>query len=306
MEAVLLAIGIAGFTYFTVRWMQLRSGYRSMSSVEQRYAEVSAEQDAKRTKSARRGPVRRLHLALSRAGFGDDLFPLVAAASFGYLLTAVGLRIVLPVWLAAVIAVPVGVVIAWLVNQWAVKARANRFNNQMILLLELVTGQVKGGAGAERALTLVVPTLPDPMREEMTAVIEATGSGGDLIVALRGLREKYPSRAFDMFLSALEIDRSEGHSIAPALEQAADLLKKSFALQSEARAEITSTKWEFYAVAAVIVALTLKIVLESDPATAGAFTSVIGVVLLVAGFANMGWGFLRFNKLIAKIGKDSL
>lgn len=307
MSPVLVAVflvSLAGFGFFATRWIQLRSGYRAMSPAERRYADVSAESQRSRDKDSTR--LATLRRRLRESGWPADVFTLVALAGFAFLVAAVGLRIAgAPEWVAALAAAPVAAGTVWLAFRIVVNRRNAQVNRQLVTMLELMVAQVRGGVGAERALMLVVPSLPEPLKSEMTTVLDRASSGGDLLDELRLLEQKYPSRAFGMFIAALEMDRSEGASLEPALNQAADMLKKSFALQSEARAELSSTRWEFIAVTLVICLISLKMVIDTDESGSPVYSTWWGMLILAAAVANTVFGIVRFNRLMDRLVKET-
>lgn len=296
------AIAMAGLTYYLVRWAQLRTGYSAMSQLEQRYAEISEVRKTSAKVSRREA----LRAELRRIGLADDLFPLFAAAAFLYLLVAVPLRFTgLPELVTMLAAIPAAAGAAWVGVLVRAQRRRGAFNQQLVDLLDLVTGQIQGGVGAERAMMIVAPQMPDPIRTEMTRALAAGQAGKDVIGAMRELRDRYPSRAFDMFIAALEIDRAEGQAIGPALRQASDLLKREFALAGEAKAEIAQTKYEFLAVAGIVVALCGYLVVGGSAETQEAYRSVGGVIALLAAAANVSFGAFRFFRMMSKIKGDT-
>lgn len=302
---LLLLAGIAGFAFFAMRWIQLRSGYKAMSATEQRYAEITAAAQQNRKKSGGRWAL--LRRRLRETGWPADLFTMVALTGFAFLTAAVALRIVgASEWLAVLAAAPVAAAATWMVFRIVSNRRVAQVNQQMITMLDLMVAQVRGGVGAERALMLVVPSLPDPLKSEMAAVVDRTSAGSNLIDELTALSQKYPSRAFSLFIAALEMDRSDGSPLEPALTQASDMLKRTFALQSEARAELSSTRWEFIGVTAVICAIAVKMVADTTSSGDHVYSTPIGFALLAAGAANVVWGIVRFNRLMDKLIKETI
>ena len=109
-----------------------------------------------------------------------------------------------------------------------------------------------------------------------------------------------------MFLSALEIDRSEGATIAPALQQASNIMKDNFALKAEAQAELSSVKSEFIGVFIILVLIGWLIIqAPTPPGTPSVWTTPAGIVVAIACVANAGLGWLRLRLLISKIEKET-
>ena len=301
MLALVATVAAAGAAYFTVRFIQLWRGYSALSQVERRRAEVLATRESTGTVTR----LQAIRLEFARLGLGRDLFPLLAAFATSFLVVAAPLSIALPVWMALLAAIPGAGAVAWFAVGFNARRRRSAFNRQLIDLLDLTVSQIKGGVGAERALHIVVPQLPNPVREEMAAALAAGQAGKDLVSAMRELGERYPSKAFEMFLAALEIDRAEGHAIAPALDQAAELLKQEFTLAAEANSALAQVKYEFYAVAAIVVGIASYLILGGEKEFREAYSSPMGLIVLALAAGNMGLGFFRFNRKIKSVTGDT-
>lgn len=302
LAIIVTAVCLAAFTYFIVRFVQLRSTYRGMTPIEQRYAEIHET----RAQSDKVSVRERIRLEMRRLGLAEDLFPLYAALAFLYIAVAVPLRLTgLGEMVTMLAAIPVAGVAAWGLIVWRAQRRRGAFNKQLIDLLDLVNGQILGGVGAERALNMVTPRMPDPIRTEMLATLSAGQAGKDLLGAMRELAGRYPSRAFDMFIAALEIDRAQGAAVGPALTQASALLKRDFALAAEAKAEIAQTKFEFLGVAGIVVGLCAYLVFGSGPENREAYSSAAGVIALAIGAGNVALGGFRFFRMMNKVKGDT-
>lgn len=304
MPMMLLTLGsviaFAGATFFFLRWLHMRSGYQAMSVVERRYAEITDRTETLERKE--HGFAARLQADLLAATGGNGYSLLVALASIAYLVFVVVLSVIgLPTVYALGVAIPL-VVISGRVTSVALAGRRRRaFKQQMIELLDGLAGQVKT-TGPARALEIVVPTMPNPLRGEMTKVIDSYRSGADLLEGLRELSERYPSRAFDVFLAALEIDQREGKAIGSALRQASTMLKRDFALQSEAESEIAGARWEFLGVAGMILLIAAVMIFKSSPENKAAYLKPIGLGVLAVAAGWYSVGVYRFWRLLERIG----
>lgn len=302
LTTLLLGLSATGAVFFLLRGIQMRAGLRGLSQLEIKRAEL----EEARAKAEKVPAKERLRVELRRHGYEGDLFPFTAAMGFLYLLLMVLLHLTgLSYSIGALIALPASAATVWAASAWAAQARRRRFNHQLVDLLELVAGQIEGGNGAQKALSNVVGNMPEPIRGEMIRVLDAQMLSKDLIAAMRELAERYPSRAMSMFISALEIDRAEGHAIGPALHQAAELLKRDFSLAAEANAEISQTRGEFFAVVGIIGGIAAQLLFGSDPTAREAYTSLIGLTVVGLATANLGFGVFRFVRLLNVIRGDT-
>jgi Flp pilus assembly protein TadB len=303
MKALVFFLSIAGAIFFLVRGFQLRAGLKNLSQLETKRAELD-EARAKENKQ----PVRvRLRRKLVAAGYDGDVFPFAAAVAFLYLAAVVGLHILgLGTLLAAVVALPASAALLWWIAMWTNTSRRRRFNTQLIDMLDAVAGQITAGTGAQKALSTVVPNMQEPLRGEMSKVLDAQLATKDLIGSIRVLRDKYPSRAFNLFIAALEIDQADGQAIAPALQQAAELLKADQRLMAEASAELSQQRGEFFLILGILAGIAAFLVLGHDPQRQAAYTSPMGIAVLSLAVGNVAFGIYRLMRILRKIrGEES-
>lgn len=297
------ALAIAGAVFFFVRTAQLHLGYRAMSQLQARRVELEEARD----REERPTFFERVRAAAYATGYDGDFFPFAAALAFLYLGLAAGLvAFSVPYWLAYTAALPAAGVLVWSFSKWVAAQRRKRFNTQLVEMLEMVAGQIEGGAGALRALNLVVPTLPDPIREEFLAVLDENRATRDLLGAMRRLEKKYPSRALALFIAALEIDQRSGQRIGPAIRQAAELLNSDAELRAEANAEIMQQRMEFFGIVAILLGIAGFLIFGGDEHQKAAYTSFAGLAILLAGAANMFWGIWRVLGMLRKIQGEEL
>lgn len=299
MLLVLLAVG--GTVYFLTRAVQMHSGYRAMGQLETKRVEM----EAARARENRVGLRDRVWAQAQALGYDGEVFPFAAAMAFLYLAVSLGLTMAkVPSVLAYLAGLPVSVAVVLAAARWSASKRRRRFNEQLVDMLELVASQIDGGTGPQRALQVVVPTMAEPLRSEMTRALDDQVATKNLITAMQELAQRYPSRAFSLFISALEIDQAAGHSIAPAIRQAAALLNADFQLRSEAVAEVAQQRGEFFIILAVVAALAGYMIFGGDEQNVDAYTSPIGLIALSAGFANVIWGVWRMLTMLRKLQGD--
>ncbi|MGZ4639145.1 MAG: type II secretion system F family protein [Actinomycetes bacterium] len=302
MLVLVSSVLAGGAIFFTMQWLQSHKGLSALSATERRRAEIVAARMAE----SKIGLRERIRLEFARLGLGEDRFPLYAAATVLYLAVSAPLSLLgVPLVAGLLVAIPVSLGAAWGIVAVLARRRRAAFNRQLVDLFDLLVAQIKGGVGAQRGLAMVIPQQASPLREEMGRALAAGSAGGDLVAAMTLLAERYPSRAFTMFLAALEMDRSQGAAIAPAIEQAGDLLKKEFELATEARSKLAQVKYEFYAVAAIVAGIGAYLVLGSGATFHKAYFSPTGAIVLLILGANCATGFFRFHRRIAKLTGDA-
>lgn len=291
------AIAVGAFVYFVINWVAASSRYRSATSIEKAQAEI----DAAKAREDRKDLAERIRLWLLLKGWYYNLTPLVGMWLLLYLVVGVALNLFgVPNVAAVVMAVPVSFGVAFIALSRLSERRRRAFNRQLLQALRQLAGKIEGGVGPQRALEQITPSLPDPLRSEMSATLETTVASKDLVSALKELSVRYPSRALSMVIAAFEMDRDKGARIEPALRQAAEILDREFELASETAAELSQTKMEFYAIIGIIATIT-GIMLMGGPAIARqAYHSIGGIIILCAFGAWFAFGVHRAVRIFNK------
>lgn len=303
MDILLIAIGVAAVAFFLARWVQVRRAMAGLSQLETRRLHLIEAQSVRDKVDIKTKLLR----FMVRLGYTGDVFGFVAGMAFLYLVVVLLMRLTgIGLAIAGIAALPLAFVIVYGFAARSAGKRRAKFNVQLVDLLELVAAQITGGNGAQRALEMVVPQMQEPIKSEMSRVLDTQAATRDLIGAMRGLAERYPSRAIDMFISALEIDRAEGHAIGPALQQSADLLKASAALAAEAKAEISQTKNEFFAVLGVLGLIAAQMLFNADATAQKAYLTPLGLTVVLIGAANVAFGIFRFYNLLNTTTKGEM
>jgi Flp pilus assembly protein TadB len=148
--------------------------------------------------------------------------------------------------------------------------------------------------------------IEDPLKRELQAALSKLVGSETLSSALKEISFKYPSKAIDMFLAALEIDELMGAKLAPILRQAQAVLESQFDLSAEAMAEITQAKGEFYGISAVMILVAFGMFFSSTGLSKEAYLSPLGLFILSIVFANYFAGIFRTVLIFNKAKKGSL
>lgn len=296
------ALAVAGAAYFTVNWWFARGAWKNATNIQRANARI---EEARRRDE--RGRLRdRLTLALARRGYQGELTPAVIAAGYLYVLCALLLRLVgVGGLVGALGALPVATLAAFGILGQLAARRRRLFRRQLLQALTLLAGQIEAGSGPQRALEQIIPSLQDPLGAELAGVMNATVASKDLVGAMRDLYTRYPSRAFAMFVAALEIDKMQGGSLAPALRQAADILDREFSLGEETRAEISQTRGEFFAMLGILALIAVSMIAGGDETAKAAYRSPLGLIGIVGGGAWAGLGVWMMLRLLNKAKGDA-
>jgi Flp pilus assembly protein TadB len=295
---LLLAIAVAGVAFFVVSYVLSLVELRKIRGSR---LETKRLDDIEGEEAAARRPVReRVRGPLADAGWNGGMGPVLVAGAFLYavcvlVLSAIGV----PDLVGLALGLPASFGAATLAAMRIGARRQILFQRQLMFALSDIAARLQGGAGAKRALDQVVPNLENPLGAELEQALDST-QGQSLVDALQKVEERYPSRAFTLFITALEIDEKQGGQLAPALREASAMLQRQFELAEEAQAELAQAKMEFFVVAAIVGLIVVTMFTGSDDATRSVYFSFIGLIAVGFGFGNAAIGFLRAFRLFAK------
>ena len=122
-------------------------------------------------------------------------------------------------------------------------ARAKHFNEQLEMVLRMISSGLRVGLGLRQALVLVTEDVADPARVEFARAVGETNVGITMDDALQGLARRMPSDELRMMVDAIKVSQQTGGNLAKILDHLAATIKarrqirrKVSALTGEARA----------------------------------------------------------------------
>ena len=295
MIPLLVAVAGAAAAYFLVSYVLTRASYKRVSQSRVQLAYLAIEDAERSTTASLRD---RLADRLTIAGWYGGFAPIVTAVGFMYAVCVVVMYVVGFNQLLGVVAgIPTCVAVVAMVVMRISTRRQFAFQRQLMPALGMLASQIEAGNGAERALEQILPSLEDPLGAELQEALASTVTE-DLVQALHRVGKRYPSRAYTLFLAALEVDQRQGGELAPALREASSMLQRQFELSEEAQAEVAQAKMEFYIVAGIVGLIAVSMLTSDDDVIRGAYTSTAGIVGLGIGFTLAAWGFYRAMKVL--------
>lgn len=299
---ILLILSTIGFGYFVTNLIISRRQLSRMTVVERVQAHVSE------TRGARRSPGEAVRQLLIKNGITYGL----PTAFTAWAVLTVGGSLLLRF---SGFALPLAVIIAFLgaclflaLNaRRAARNRRRLFNRQFLDALKLIANQLASGAGPQRAVEQVIPTLPEPLRTELGGAMDRAIGNVDMVDALEELSERYPSQALEMFVTALKINRASagGGRLEPTIRRAGDIMLAQFELAQEATTELSQTKAEFWAVLGVIGLIGVVMIGGGGSQAHAAYTSLVGIIVLIVGAIWAALGIVLSVRLFNRARGDS-
>ena len=274
---------------------------RSLSNVES-IREAMADQ----RRARERKPVK-AHAAdyLAAQGWEGKFAPVVVGAALADAVVAVGLRIVgLDTGIAAVVAAPATLAAAALGVRTFHQRRRNQFNAQLMYALEMVASELEKNQGLQASIEIIIPSVASPLREELDEAVARAGVSKDLHGSLAEMARKYPSKALDMFLSALDMNTASPTALAPALRQAAAILRENAELSAEGDAETSQARFELWGLLGIVGMITFMMIRSTGDVLGSALFSPAGLTGMGLSGAWLIIGVIRALRMLGSVKGD--
>ena len=286
-----------GATFFLLAWVKELREFRSMNRLEQLSAQIEYERRLldKETVSDR---VDKLTITWGLQGLWGTSLGIVTVLYLG--LAAVLALLGVSDILGAFLSLPVAVATGLMVMRSSRQREEIRFRRQLLQAFGIIASQIEAGDSINRALDKTVLMVEDPLRREMANALAGLVGTSSLTSVLRPVAQKYPSKAMDLFLAALEIDETMGAKLAPTLRQAQASLERQFDLAAEATAEISQARSEFIGISVVLAMVALGMFYAAEGVARDAYLSPLGIALLGGTVLNYIFGVLRTLRIFSK------
>lgn len=195
-------------------------------------------------------------------------------------------------------AVPASGVVVAMMARRGTRRQKIKFERQLMSAMPLIASQLEGGGGLKRSFERVVEVVEDPLKSEFVLLLNQVEAGASIVDAVKDLHERYPTPAMRLFEAAMEADaNSPGGKLAPVLRAIAEGLERTFELRAEAEAEIAQSRYQFYGIVAGLAGIAFVMYNMGAEQTKAAFTSPLGMLIIIPVLANAVWGVLRVQKL---------
>lgn len=303
MNNYFVAIFIGAFAFYLVLTFFEFFKYKNLTRLEK----ISAQIDEEQKILSKITLLETLDKYFIKFGFKGITIPLVAIFTLIFtfivsIFTLLNLNDIIGI----LIALPIALTIVLLFALSSKKKDEIRFRRQLLQAFGIIATQIESGDSINRAIQKTTLLVEDPLRRELELSLSKLVGSATLSVVLLDLSKKYPSKAIDMFLAALEIDELMGAKLAPILRQAQSVLETQFDLSSEATAEITQAKGEFYGISIVMILVAFGMFFSSTGLSREAYLSPVGIIILTFVFINYLAGVLRTILIFNKAKKGNL
>lgn len=151
----------------------------------------------------------------------------------------------------------VGFALPWMLVESRRGRRIKAFHDQLIDVLTLVVGSLRGGHALLTALDLVSKELGPPASEEFDRVLREIGFGLSQAEALNNLVARMETDDLQLIVTAVNISHEVGGNLSTVLEKITETLRERIRLQGEIRVLTTQQRLTSYVLAALPLVLTV-------------------------------------------------
>jgi tight adherence protein B len=135
--------------------------------------------------------------------------------------------------------------------------RIDAFHGQLVDVLSLIVGSLRGGHALTTALDLVSKELSPPAAEEFGRVLREIGFGLTQTEALNNLVTRMESDDLQLVVTAVNISHEVGGSLSEVLEKITETIRERIRLQGEIRVLTTQQRLTTYLLVALPIVLTM-------------------------------------------------
>jgi len=302
---IIVAIGVLGAILLGLKAMggpnASKAAKRRMEMLKERHAEgiaATAQAQIRKLMAARASRVESLastlipkpalmRQRLERTGKEITLGKYMLG-SLG-LLAVVGLALTfkgVPVMLAVVVGLFVGVALPHFAVSFLIKRRINQFNSNFPDAIELMVRGLRSGLPVTETLGIVASEISGPVGIEFRAVADKMKIGKTMDAALQETSDRLGTPEFQFFVITLAIQRETGGNLAETLSNLADVLRKRAQMKLKIRAMSSESKASAWIVGSLPF-IVFTMVWMINPSYMGGFFE--DQRLIVAGLGGLCW-----------------
>ena len=202
----------------------------------------------------------------------------------GFSLLLVGLVFIAP---NPIFAVGFWLVLLWvprIVVEWLWQRRRRRIDLQLPAAIAALANSLRAGLTLVQAIQRLADNAPDPIRSDFRIMANRYAFGASLEATIREAKERLDSQNFNLFASALLLNREMGGDIAETLSRISQSLDKLHQMRQTVEAHTSEGRTNIKVLLVAPVILLLMMSTADAEGVMMLFTTSQGyAVLLVAG-----------------------
>lgn len=212
------------------------------------------------------------------------------------LLTILGLfKLAIGAWLIFAF---IGLKIPRPIMDYLVERRIEKYQDQLVDGLNLLSNGIRAGLSVPQALGLVVGELPAPISEEFNLILQQNRIGSPLEECFEDLARRIPNEDTLMFVSSINILRETGGNLAEVFDTIVEVIRERIRLEQKIKTYTAQGKAQGLLIFSMPFALLLINAVTSPETVKVFFNNPIGIVLLIFSFFLTFLGGFVIRKIL--------
>ncbi|GIW22939.1 MAG: secretion system protein [Candidatus Sericytochromatia bacterium] len=178
------------------------------------------------------------------------------------------------------------------------KQRKQKFEEQFVDALEMISNGVRSGLSLMQALEVVVNEMEDPISYEINLVIQSTRVGVSLANALNNWAERINSPDLDIFVTAVIIQNQTGGNLAEILETLAQTIRERFRIQRQIKTLTAQGVASSYILTGLPIFLIIALMFIQPETMKVLYTTTYGLILSGFIIIMISIGSIMVRKII--------
>ncbi len=175
--------------------------------------------------------------------------------------------------------------------------RLRRFEQQLPDALTMISGSMRAGASLSVALESLVREQPPPISQEFELFLREQRLGADFEESLSHMEERIPLPDFQMFITALRINREVGGNLAETMESLADTLRRKAMMEGKIKGLTAQGKLQGIVMTGLPIVLVVLLNFIEHEAVSKLWTTPIGWMVSGAALVWITIGYFMINKV---------
>jgi tight adherence protein B len=200
--------------------------------------------------------------------------------------------------LGGVLLVAIAIIVLPILLDRAIAKRQQKFHNQLLDVLLLVTGAVKAGYSLLQALDLAVKEVPAPASEEFSRVLREIRFGISLEGSLFNLAERMASDDVQIVVTAIIVNSQVGGNLSTVLESTISTIRDRMHLFGEVRSLTSYARYVGNFLSLMPFIMGFIIFLMAPDFFAAVKTSLISQAILLSAFVGLIIGNVWIRRIV--------
>lgn len=139
-------------------------------------------------------------------------------------------------------------VVGWVLPKpivnWMYRNRCDKFVNQMVDGLGLMSNGMRSGLSVVQAMGLVAQEMPDPIQQEFNLILSQNKLGVSLEEAFLNLSKRIVADEVEMFVTSVNILKETGGNLAETFDTITTLIRERIKVEGKIKALTAQAFWQ--------------------------------------------------------------